>query len=120
MLACYAINPPEMFLYTEIMVLIHDPKTDFQSGSCQVAIATFCSECSGELSTERTGSASEEEEEEVLQAAPNLLVFYPVIGEDLTTMQLCAFLAKSLHEDIQSSLGLHAVQHREVEFACFL
>lgn len=42
MLACYAINPPEMFLYTEIMGLIHDPNTDFQCGPCQVAIATFC------------------------------------------------------------------------------
>lgn len=42
------------------------------------------------------------------------------MGEDVTTMQLCPFLANSLGEETQRRLDLPAAQCKEVQFPCFL
>lgn len=66
------------------------------------------------LRTVYQAMSSASEEEEVLQAAPNLLFLQPVMGEDFTTMQLWALLANSRCEDMQSSPDLHTLPRREV------
>lgn len=107
--ACYAINPPKMFLSTEIMGLIHAPKADFQPLPSRHGSLLL-----GMIGRSVYQGKEEEEKEEALQAAPNLLV-----SQRISLPCSCGLHFQPLHVELPKMPGFHSAPCRGVSFPCF-